>query len=206
MAKFNPVKAGYDPRKDTNGGGSWLTLKAGDYEDVTVLVDAKEILQCEQCAIWLDDGASPVWVYTGAEDPSHDLGVEKRYRAYLPVLTEEGESKVWSMGKQAHGQLLDISDAGGSLKGMVIRIKRTGSGLSTRYSIVPKGKKKDVSDVPEVDVIAMLGPLESDEVKQMIAKRFGAEDYTTFLGSYKGKGSKGGAAKKTDEVEDLELV
>jgi hypothetical protein len=212
MAKFSPVKAGYDPRKDEKGGGGWLTIKGGEAVDVTVLVEAKDILACEQCAIWLDEGTSPVWVYTGPDDPSHDLGVEKRYRAYLPVLVE-GEPKIWSMGKQAHGQILDVADAGGSIKGAIIRIKRTGEGLKTRYSIVPRGKKSDVSKVEEVDVIAQLGPLDPEEVKEMIAKRFGHEDYETFLAASRGKklgrGSKGVAKTRVgeeDEIEDLELT
>lgn len=155
--------------------------------DCIVLIEAEEILAVEQCAIWLETGNSPVWVYTGPDDPSHDLGVDRRYRAYLPVLVG-GEVKIWSMGKMAHVQLLDIADASGELKGLEIRIKRTGSGLSTRYSIVPRGKRHDVSRTEEPDVLSMLGPITSDDVKDMITEKLGKGSYEEVLSAYRGSG------------------
>lgn len=210
--KYSPLKSGYDPRKDTEGGGgnaAWLKVDPNSTVDGTVIVEAEEILACEQCAIWLDTGNSPVWVYTGPDDPSHDLGVDRRYRAYLPLLVD-GEVKVWSMGKMAHIQLLDIADASGELKGLEVRIKRTGSGLSTRYSIVPKGKRHDVSHIEEPDVIGMLGPITSDEVKEMIVEKLGKSSYeevlTAYRGSTKNKIGKVSMPKEEDEEEDLEEV
>lgn len=185
-AGFEPLAKGADPRKDAGGQQNWLKVEANSSVDVVILVEVEEILSCEQCAIWLEDGRSPVWVYTGPEDPSHDLKIDKRYRAYLPVLVD-GEVKVWSMGKGAHVQIMDIADASGELKGMEVRIKRTGNGLGTRYSIVPKGKRKDVSRIEEVDVIAMLGPITPEEVKDLIAERLGMESYEDVLEKYRGK-------------------
>lgn len=213
MAKkemFSPVKTGSDPRKEGGTRNLWLKIESNSYVDATILVDVDEIVACEQCAIWLDDGNSPVWVYTGPEDPMHDLGVDKRYRAYLPVLVD-GEAKVWSMGKQAHSALLDIADANDEIKGLDVRLKRTGAGLATRYSIVPKGSRRDVSKVDEIDVISLLGPLTPNEVKDMLVKKFEKEDYEDFLSVYRGKGkttlkthAKKAAAK--GEVEDLDNV
>lgn len=184
---YTPIKTGYDPRKDGDDGKAtaWLKVEPNSSVDGIVLVEAEDILATEQCAIWLETGNSPVWVYTGPDDPSHDLGVDRRYRAYLPLVVD-GEVKVWSMGKMAHVQLLDIADASGELKGLEIRIKRTGSGLTTRYSIVPKGKRHDVSRYEEPDVIAMLGPITSDEVREMITEKLGKESYADVLASYKG--------------------
>lgn len=204
MAGYNPVKTGYDPRSDKVEMGNWLNIKPNEVVDATILVEAADIISVDQCAIWLEDGNSPVWVYTGPEDPSHALGVDKRYRAYLPLLVD-GEPRVWSMGKQAHGSILEISDASGSIKGFVIRIKRTGAGLKTRYSIVPKGKREDVSEVDEVDVIAMLGPTETSEIEVMLAKRFGYGSYEEFVTNYKVGGGKSKAKAKTDDVEELDL-
>lgn len=221
-AAFESIRIGSDPRKESKGtgaggsGGQWLKVEGGQAVDVTVLVNTDEILACEQCAIWRDDGDSPVWVYGGADDPSHDLkGVDRRYRAYLPLLVD-GEVKVWSMGKASHMQLLDIADAGGALKGMVVRIKRTGLGLATRYSIVPTGKRRDVSKVEEVDVIPMLGPLTTEGVQTLIAEKFGLEDYEEVLNLYRGKKERSTrvSTRKKQEAEesidddddDLELI
>jgi hypothetical protein len=208
---YTPVKSGYDPRNDKKGTGvSWMKISAGEVIDAIVLVEAEEILTCEQCAIWLEAGNSPVWVYTGPEDPSHDLSVDRRYRAYLPLLIDS-EPAVWSMGKTAHIQLLDIADASGELKGLEIRIKRTGSGLSTRYSIVPKGKRHDVSRHEEIDVVAMLGPITPNEVKAMITEKLGKGSYEEVLASFKGRtktkrGKFVEEVKKEEEEEDLEEV
>lgn len=210
---YDPVKKGIDPRSDEAAPSQWLKLEAGDQLDVTCLVDIGDIISTEQCAIWLDEGVSPVWVYTGPNDPSHDLDVPRTYRAYLPLLLD-GEVKVWSMGKQAHGQLYEIADAAGDLRGMNLRIKRTGSGLKTRYSVTPRGTRTKIDRVGEVDVIAMLGPLTSDGVKQLVADRLDCEDYDEVLDKYRGKFKKGRGAKlkertpskARDDDEDLDDV
>lgn len=190
---YSPIRTGVDPRKDGSGDGGgkmWLKLDAGEYQDVTCLVEADDIIATEQCAIWQDDGNSPVWVYTGPNDPSHDLKIERRYRAYLPVLDSEGEPRVFSMGKMVHKQLLEIADATGSIEGLELRLKRTGNGLATRYSVVQKGKRYDVSKVEEVDVISLLGPLTPEGVQELIATKMGKGSYEEVLEAYLGKASK----------------
>jgi hypothetical protein len=223
MAKkeaYSPVRSGVDPRKDA-ANGQWLKLEANQYVDAAILVDVEDILACEQCAIWMDDGSSPVWVYTGPDDPSHDLKVEKRYRAFLPLLVEN-ETRVWSMGKGAHMQLLEIADASLSgTKGVMVRIKRTGSGIQTRYSITPRGMVKDVSKVEEVDVLSMLGPLTPEGVQELVATKLGLASYEEVLERFRGKKITRATAKKIaafdkskpkddgddeDELDDLELA
>jgi hypothetical protein len=225
---FNPIRTGVDPRKGrkggTNGEGEsmWLKLDSGVPVDCTCLVEAEDIIVVEQCAIWLDDGNSPVWVYTGPNDPSHELDLERRYKAYLPVMLADGKVKVWGMGKMAHSQLLEIADAVGEIEGLSIRLKRTGAGLNTRYSVISRGNRVDVSDVDEVDVVSMLGPITPDEVKDLLVKKLGLEDYEEVLARYKGKkgiakSAKTGKTKPVapvqdedddeddDEIEDLDL-
>jgi hypothetical protein len=208
---FNPLRTGVDPRKERGavgeGGVSWLKLESGKHQDVFCLVEVDNIIVCEQCAIWLDDGNSPVWVYTGPEDPSHELKIDRRYKAYLPVMTEDGEVKVWGMGKSAHKQIMDIADAVGDIAGLKMRLKRTGAGLNTRYSIVSMGKYKNVGEVEEVDVVSMLGPITPDAVREMIAEKLGMDDYEDVVTSYRGKkGIKksGGKTKPVAPVEETE--
>lgn len=189
-AGYSPVRTGVDPRKTPNGNTStydWVKVGPNESIDVVCLVEVDDIITTEQCAIWLDSGGSPVWVYTGPEDPMHDLDdVKKTYRAYMPVV-QDGQVKVWPMGKMAHSQVLDISDAGGEITGMVLRIKRTGAGLGTRYSIVPTGKRIDVSKYDEVDVVAQLGPLTAEGVRELIATKLGVDSYDEVLLQYRGK-------------------
>jgi hypothetical protein len=216
---YTPLKKGYDPRDDGTEENSvaWLKLDINSYVDVTVLVDVDDIIATEQCAIWLeaDDRAagmrSPVWVYVGRDDPSHDLEVTKTYRAFLPVL-HEGEVKVWPMGKMAHRQLLDVADAGGDLAGLDIRIKRTGGGKATRYSVASRGTRTKISHIEEVDVPSMLGPLTVEGVRELIAERLKKKDYDEVLRAYRGnmavkrEGTKPKKAKEEEEDEDLDSV
>jgi hypothetical protein len=210
---YSPVKSGYDPRTEEKGAaagaGSWLTLKDGEYADVTILVEKDDIIACEQAGIYGPD-MNVAWVYTGPDDPANDLDIKKTYRAYLPVMTKEGDPKVFGMSKTTHILLLDMADVA-SIKGSMVRIKRTGEKLNTKYSISPMGKRKDVDDVEEVDVVSMLGPLTSDEVKDMLVKKFEVDDYSDVLRLLKGKGGsakpKAKAKPKTeeDEIDELEL-
>lgn len=196
---FSPVKTGIDPRI-ADAPKKWMKIDPNSSVDFTCLVEVDEIVSCEQCAIWLTEGNSPVWVYLGAEDPSHDLGIAKRYRAFLPVLVE-GEVQVLPMGIQIHKQLMEIADAIGSIKGQDFRMKRTGSGIATRYMVTNKATRKDISDIDEVDVIAMLGPLTVDGVHQLIAERLGVPDYEAVLAMGKGKTITAALGKKTPAAE-----
>lgn len=216
---YNPVKTGIDPRTGAGNNAEWLKIQQNEVVNAVILVEKEDIVSIEQCGIWLKDGGkdgkkSPVWTYTGPDDPSHELGVERGYRAFLPVVVD-GEVKVWGMSKGAHGQVMDLADASGSLKGIEVRIKRTGAGLGTRYSITPTMKRRDVSSYDEVDVISMLGPLTPEGVREYIATTLGYEDYEEVLEAYKGKSGK--TAKSSGKVttaiaeeeeieEDLEEV
>lgn len=205
MAKkesYSPVRTGFDPRKESTGDGiNWVKLQGGQHVDLIPLVEIEDVISVDQCAIWLEDGRnSPVWVYTGSEDPSHDLGIKKSYKAFLPVLeiAEGGspEVKVWAATRSIHTALLDIADAGVEIKGLEIRVKRTGTGLATRYSVVNRGKRRDVSKVAVPDIIPMLGPLTPDGVKALVAEKLGFDNYDGVLEKYR----KGGA-KRTGVME-----
>lgn len=197
---FNPVKSGNDPRKEQEARDNqkrlWFKPQAGETVLATILENADDILNCEQCAIWLDQGNSPVWVFMGPDDPSIELGVDRRYRAYIPLQLGDDEPQLWSVGKGVHGQLLDISDAnGGNLKGMVVQIKRQGNGLQTKYSIVPTGKRRKVDQVEKIDVISLLGPLDVDDIKEMIAEKLEMTDFDAVVQYYKGQGGVPGQGK-----------
>jgi hypothetical protein len=205
MSTFEPIKKGFDPRKSSTGGGAYFKIDAGEMADVVILSSADDILSCEQCAIWLDEGNSPVWVYTGGDDPSNALGIPRAYRAYIGIL-HEGEPKVWSLSKTVHNMLLEISDAGALEPGAMVRVKRTGTGLKTRYSIVPRGKTKDISDVEAPDIIESLGPITSEGVWDMMVEKLGM-DRDAIVKKYSKRKK---AVKKTvepvDEDDSLEEV
>jgi hypothetical protein len=190
----SPLTRGGDPRGQGNGNGEFgpqfLKIDPNSYVDVTVLCEPEEIISVENCAIWLEKGSgiSPSWVYIGADDPSHELvDVERRYKAYLPVLSE-GEVRIFSMSKKIHSDMLEVADAiGGEFRGQNIRIKRTGQALQTRYQIIARPTRTDVDDVEEVDIIPALGPLDREGIEKLICLRLNAADFDEVLERYEGK-------------------
>ena len=205
MSTFEPIKKGVDPRKSSTGGGAYFKIDAGEMADIVILSGADDILSCEQCAIWLDEGGSPVWVYTGGDDPSNELGIPRAYRAYIGIL-HEGEPKVWSLSKTVHNMLLEISDAGALEPGAMVRVKRTGVGLKTRYSIVPRGKTKDVSDVDAPDIIESLGPITSEGVWEMMVEKLGMDREAIVKKFGKRKAKAKATVVAADEDDSLEEV
>jgi hypothetical protein len=208
------VRQGVDPRSSGFDGASergpdFLKIDANTYVDCTILVEANEIFSIEQCAIWLRQGSgsiSPAWVYIGEDDPSHELGdsVQRRYKAYLPVLVGD-EPKVFSMSRKLHTDLMEIADMNNDqIKGLNIRIKRTGASLQTRYSIHSKGTRTDVDDVEEVDVLAALGPLDREGIEKLLCRRLNASSFDEILTRYEGKKITVPLEKLVDEEEEEE--
>lgn len=208
------IRRGYDPRdepsKSSEDRTGWLSIEDGEFADVVLLYNKEDIIRYEQIGIWTKGGAKPpTWPYSGDDDPMHELELDpkqaKRYRAVLPVVLLEsdgtlGETKIWGMSKRVHTQLLDLADEIGPLKGSGIRIRRTGKDLSTNYTLTPKGKRKDVSDIKEPDVLGALGPLTPEAAREMLAKRFGKETYEEFLDAYRGRSGKA-KPKASDDDE-----
>lgn len=190
----SPLTRGADPRGSggfgDREGPMFLKIDPNTYVDGTILCEAEDIISVEQCGIWLErgSGVSPSWVYIGADDPSHELvEVERRYRAYLPLLID-GEVRVFSMSKANHRDLLEIADAvGGELRGQNIRIKRTGQALQTRYQLISRPTRTDVDDVDEVDVVPALGPLDREGIEKLICLRLNADSFDEVLERYEGK-------------------
>lgn len=162
----------------SDGGGKFYGLKDGDTATMTVLVDIDEIVSVDQYALW-DFNPAPVWVHCGDDDPGMDLGLKPGYRAFVPVEIEiEGtkEIRFWSIGIGLHRELSEIAEMAEGLKGLIIKAKRTGSGLKTRYSVLSTGKraKSLPKDLPTVDdVIAELGPEDREGILELLKERTG---------------------------------
>lgn len=198
----SPIRRGYDPRKEVSGG-SWLKIEANATIDIIPLIEAIEIISCEHCTLWLDEGRSPSWIFTGKNDPSIPLNVDRGHKAFLPVVVDN-EVKVWQMSKTVHNMILDLSEnLDDRLKGQIIRVRRTGTGRQTKYTLTPRGKMKDVSGFDEVDVVSMLGPVTSDGVTEMLEERFGMP-LDEIVKEYRqpDKAKKSDKPKKADSDDD----
>lgn len=212
------IKTGYDPRNEPKGGGNgdgpgFLNLKDGEHCTVAILVDKDEIISIKQCAIWRSKGErSPVWTYSGENDPSHQLGIVPNYRAFLPVKdVKTGTVSVWAMSKTVHGQVLELSETI-ALKGAIVRIKRTGVEKQTKYAVTNTGQRATLKNTAEVNVIDLLGPLTPEGAQELIAKAYEYATYEEFLFHEKGikpvkkTGGKKAADIQVEEEPEDELV
>lgn len=174
---------------EASGGTAFWGLK--EKTQLKILVDASQIVSIDQFAMW-DVNPAPIWVDSGEkDDPGRELGLKPGYRAFVPVEVEvEGEKqvRVWAIPITVHRQLDEIDDMIDGLEGAIIRGNRTGTGRTTKYTLVPTGKRESVSadEVPSPeDIVAMLGPFERDEVIAMIEERTG-KSYAELLANKNG--------------------
>lgn len=184
----------------SNSGGQFLSLKDGDNLQLTILCGGSEIVSVDQFSIW-DFNPAPVWVDCGDDDPGYELGLRPSYRAFLPVLvTIDGtpQVRIWSVGLGLHRDLVEIDEMSGGLEGLIVRAKRSGSGLKTRYTVVSTGKheKSMPSDVPSTDdIIATLGPEDRSGILDLLRQRTGM--------GFEALKAKMTAGKDSVEVEEL---
>lgn len=172
------VQIGAKPQAGGGNGGGFWSPKADEVHEVTLLSDDSDIVSVEQCSIW-DYNPAPSWIYCGPDDPSHDLKLKPGYRAFMPVLVkgdEENKPRIWSMPISVHRSLCDIAEMQ-RLAGLVVKVKKSGQGIKTKYTIVatPKVIKLGaIKDIPSPEeIVSRLGPETREEIIAMIVERAG---------------------------------
>lgn len=176
-----------------NGTGFW-NLKEGQTVELTLLASMDEIVSVDQFALW-DLNPAPIWASIGADDPGYELNLKPGYKAFVPVAFEgdDGpEVKLWAIGIGLHKELAELAEVYDDIKNIVVRAKRVGSGLTTKYSVIalPKGKPIGGVTAPTVDeVIAQLGPETRDDVISFIVERT-SMSWESIISYYERKASK----------------
>lgn len=204
------IRKGADKLYSDSGSKSsiFLTLKENDSFSVALLGGLSEILSVDMHS-WWDYTPAPHLVCLGskAECPSCQLGHEPKTKSYIPVVTQEGEPKLLIAGAQIINALKELEAEVGNLNGYVVRVKRTGSGLKTKYVTMGTGKKVDVSSYTVPDLEPALGVMTWDEQVEELAKIVDISDLTA-PGAVTKSGKKSGGTPKTtrrpEEVPDAD--
>lgn len=147
----------------TGGNSKFLKTPEGEAVVFTVLAGLDELISIDQHAFW-DSNPAVIVPCVGADCPACKLGNKPKFKAFLPVLTKEDGTKIYAFGIQVLRQLESLEEELGSLVGQVIKVKRYGTGLSTKYTVVAVGKKVATKGVDVPDVIEAIGPTTHDEV------------------------------------------
>lgn len=208
-----PVRFGKPEERPASDGksSSFLSVPKDKMMELKILVEGSKIPSVDQCALWNYFNPSPVWTYIGDDDPSNDLGIKRGYRAFVPVsyTDDKGELKVklWSIPVGVHKQLSELEELNGGLKGQKIRVKKSGTGLKTKYSIAFTGKRYKISeDVPsEEDILELLGPYTREEIIKVIEDRC-EMSFDDVVATVVGKQGGGPVKpKKTKKFETVEI-
>lgn len=161
--KNNPFKTG---RRTTVGdGGLFLSIKEGESVSFVPLSGLDGMVSAEMHEYW-DVKPAIFHPCIGVDCPGCRAGNKARFKGYMPVLMRDGGVKIYAFTTLVYKQLEDLEDAleGNTLKGAALRVKRTGAGKSTRYTVVPTGKKVDVSDTEEPRFVHLLGHTGEEEI------------------------------------------
>lgn len=151
--------------------GKFLKFADGDKIAFAPLVGLDEMISCDQHEFW-DTNPAVIFPCLQTEDcPGCKRGDKPKFKAFLPVVTKEGESKVFAFTIKTFRQLEDIEAELGTLKGNVISVRRTGTGMKTSYTPVAIGKKMNVDKIEPIDIEALLGPTTAKEIEALIANR-----------------------------------
>lgn len=157
--KTSLIRRGIASALESTGRGSrFLTLQADQPVDVALMGELDDVLTVDTHS-WWDYNPAPHLVCLGPGCPSCALGNESRANSYLAVCTPDGEVKYIIAKVSILNALKKYSEAVGNLVGRVVRLERTGAGLKTKYSVIPLGKKVDVSKFVIPDLEEQLGAL-----------------------------------------------
>lgn len=155
-------------------GQVFLKLQDGESTEFAVIGGLDEIISFDQHAFWLESGNSPIFPCLQTEDcPGCQLNNEPRFKAVMVVLakTEGGtEERLIIFGKQVVTALRDANDAVGDLNGHILRMSRKGTGLNTRYSLMPTGRTTKVPKIEEVSLnpIENIGPTTREAIVEAL--------------------------------------
>ena len=81
----------------------------------------------------------------------------------------ETTAKILPFGLSIERQLVEIASELGTIKGSLFKLRRTGSGLSTKYTVVAVGKKVDVSAVEPLNIEEHINVLTAEEISAKIS-------------------------------------
>lgn len=161
----NPLRKG--PSSTGGGNSKFVTAKEEEPLVFAPLEELENIISADVHEFW-DVKPFVSMPCIGKGCPACAVGNEAKYKSWLRVLPSgEAEGKILPMGIMIERAIADQKEEIGSIVGRVFKLKRTGKGFSTRYSLVPTDKKIDVSKVPafttEENIIVY-------DAEQMIAK------------------------------------
>lgn len=184
------------------GSSQFMKISDGDAIVFAPLVGMEDMISVDQHEFW-DINPAVIVPCIGRGCPACKIGNEAKFKAFLPVVDREGNVKIYAFGLSVERQLEALEEEVGSIKGRLIKVKRTGTGLKTKYTAIGLGKSTDVSDYELPDIISQLGPTEAPEVERLLIDN-GLLDEEDAVAEVKVKGPAKKAPKPIVEEDDAD--
>lgn len=188
-AKTSPFRKGRKVSRKSN------FLSIGDGESITFapLIGLDELISADMHEYW-DIRPAIFHPCIGKNCPGCELGVDPRFKAYMPVVTREGDVAIYPFTISVYNQLEMIEDElEESLAGHVVKVRRQGTGFSTTYMVSGIGKTVNIEGIEHPEFLSALGPTTAEEIWAMI-------DETDAVKVYGGTPRE--EASSADEVDD----
>lgn len=166
----SPFKKGrVDPSELSSGGGRFLRIKDGEAAVFAPLLGLDEMIRANMHEHW-DVNPAVFHPCIGTNCPGCAVGNEARFRGYLPVYTKDGETVIYPFTITVYRQLLELEEEveGGTLRGYVVKVKRTGTGFNTKYTVLGTGKNLDVSELEVPEFVSSLGPTTEEDITKAL--------------------------------------
>jgi hypothetical protein len=143
----------------------FVRLKADEPVTLAPMVPLEEMTSIDQHEFW-DTNPALIFPCLGAKDcPACKSGNKPKYKGFLPVMVrDEAEPKLLAFGITVERQFATIAEEIGDITGHVFRVKKTGTGMTTKYTVVALGKTLDVSKMTPIDPEEHITVYDADEI------------------------------------------
>lgn len=189
-----------------NGGtGGILSLQAGESALVHVIGEPKSFWEHFFQAMQ----RSLICPHRGCPACNNDKTKARLRHAFIVYDLNEKQIKTWTVSNTVALAVKNIWESyGGDLSEVDLKIKRTGTGLSTKYSVVPVKTSYDeemIAGMDLPDLNATFAPATEEEIKSMLEDEVAERGDEPEEESPKSKSAaKKGTAKKAVKVEAVE--
>jgi len=127
--------------------GNFLSWDAGESKDLVILSEKG----AESATHWIEGESREC---KGADCALCAEGVRKSIRWTVETKCE-GEELPWEMSNQTFFGVEDVAEMVGHLEGLRLRVTRHGTGMKTRYSVLPiTGEEKAPETSDDIELLA----------------------------------------------------
>lgn len=176
MANSKPIiRKGATAALASTNTGNFVGVGEGEQLEFAPLVGIDEVISFDQHAFWAENPENTVIFpcLQTPDCPGELLGNKPRLRVLILVAykNDDGElvAGILPIGLSVLRTLVDLDSAiDGGIKNSTMILKRSGSGLKTRYTLVATGGKLKKKVEHDIDVEEAVGETDRDAIIEML--------------------------------------